>query len=276
MGAMDLKKVCRDMRLHQGGNKEALRMRVENFIDHNHNKIYIQVVPSDRPYTPGETITPGFVDEIFEQMLETDINIPTPLLLIDYETRPASHRDDFILKFIRDNCVPLEYDAGVAEGEVGRMHVNLAKFKRMLMREFGLKRPSIEGTAAANRALDASMRVGGTSHVDPPAIDKGFDAHLCARLLMVLIDPDLAGDLARINEGDNSRAEIEAGDPWDLGVAIAFNDDTFKPPNFRPDNIDVSSLDPSRAPEKEYSGAFLKAKLSALKSLYAKSKTTQR
>ncbi|KAJ1449380.1 hypothetical protein M885DRAFT_572824 [Pelagophyceae sp. CCMP2097] len=189
MGAADLKRACRDMKLHQGGNKEALSMRVENFIDHNHNKIYIQV---------------------------TDINIPTPLLLIDYVTRPASHRDDFILKFIRDNCVPLEDDAGVAEGEVGRMHVNLTKFKRMLMREFGLKRPSIEGTAAANRALGASMRVGGTSHVDPPAIDKGFDAHLCARLLKVLIDPDLAGDLARINEGDNSRAEIEAGDPWDI------------------------------------------------------------
>ncbi|KAJ1450416.1 hypothetical protein M885DRAFT_571264 [Pelagophyceae sp. CCMP2097] len=43
IGAVDLKKVCRDMKLYQGGNKEALRMRVENFIDHNHNKIYIQV-----------------------------------------------------------------------------------------------------------------------------------------------------------------------------------------------------------------------------------------
>ncbi|KAJ1453930.1 hypothetical protein M885DRAFT_566900 [Pelagophyceae sp. CCMP2097] len=161
MGAADLKKVCREMKLYQGGNKEAMRMRVENFIEHNHNKIYIQVVPSDRAYTPGETIWPGFVDEIFEQMLETDINIPTPLLSIDYDTRPASDRDDFILRFIRDNCVPLEDDAGVAEGEVGRMHVNLTKFKRMLMREYGLKRPSIAGTAAANRALDASMRVGG-------------------------------------------------------------------------------------------------------------------
>jgi len=64
--------------------------------------------------------------------------------------------------------------------------------------------------------------------VDPPAIDKGFDVHLCTRLLMVLIEPDLAGDLARINEGDNSRAELEAGDPWDVGDAIAFNDETLQ------------------------------------------------
>jgi len=163
MGAADLKRVCREMKLYQGGNKEAMRMRVENFIDHNHNKIYIQVVPSDRAYTPAEAIWPGFVDGIFDQMLVADINIPTPLLSIDYDTRPASDRGDFILRFIRGNCVPLEDDAGVTEGEVGRMHVNLTKFKRMLMREYGPKRPSIAGTAAANRALDASMRVGGTA-----------------------------------------------------------------------------------------------------------------
>jgi hypothetical protein len=272
MSTVELKKICKDMKLHQGGAKDVLRARVENFIDHNQCLCAIQEDPVDDDDDDAPEVEPGFitkefVDRVFNTIvLETEINLPSPLVPLDYHSDEVSERD----LFFRDACELFEEGEPEDEADVGRIYVHMSKLKRRLKRKYGLKRPTMAAAAAASAALDALARS------NPPHGDDGFDENLKARLIMVLTDQDLAGDLDRINQGDTTRAEIEATDPWDAGVAVAFNDNDFAPANDSPDNLDVAHLDPSRAPTTPRSGAFLKSKLSSLKSEYNRVRSLDR